>query len=262
MVFFGPCRLAGEKAMPGPQSPNTVVGTSGDDLLDISGNTADYKVDGRAGNDTIVGGEGHDSLLGGRGDDLIYASADDSSVDGGTGADTVSFLYSATGVTVGLSDGALGPRPDTDPSTFSLRVLSSVENVTGSIYNDLINGSRAVNHLDGGAGNDDLFAYGSGDFLTGGPGADLFQVSQVVDSVRRGTETVTLTDFNFSEGDRIDAGSATPAQLDWVFGTAPDAEGNLQPASIGTWDLPSGGTFELIVLGTDTPSTDWFIIGV
>ena len=94
----------------------------------------------------------------------------------------------------------------------------------GSNYDDFIYGSRAVNELDGGAGNDQLLANGSGDFLTGGTGADTFDVRPVVSSVRRGTETVTVTDFQYNDGDRIDAGPATPAQLDWVFASANDAE--------------------------------------
>jgi Ca2+-binding RTX toxin-like protein len=249
--------------MPKPASANSLVGTSGDDYLDdIIGFSADYTVDGRAGNDTIFGGDGHDKLLGGRGDDLIYASVEDVKIDGGSGDDTVSFLYSATGVRVELPDGGLGLWPDTNPTTVRSRVLSNIENIDGSNHDDFIVGSRAVNELDGGGGNDQLHAFGSGDFLTGGAGADLFQVSHVVlsaDTPRSGTQTVTITDFDFVDGDRIDAGSATPAQLNWMSGSASDANGNLQPAWIGTWDIPTGGTFELIVFGTDAPSTDWFI---
>ena len=136
-----------------------------------------------------------------------------------------------------------------------MNVLWGVENVTGSNYDDFIYGNlRAVNELDGGAGNDHLQAYGSGDFLTGGTGADTFDVRPVIGSGRRGTDTVTVTDFQYNDGDRIAAGSVTPAQLDWVFEPANNAW-------IGTWDIPSEGTFELIVLGADTDPTvtDWFI---
>jgi Ca2+-binding RTX toxin-like protein len=235
--------------MPKPLYDNSLVGTSGDDTLDRRGYTDDWKIDGRSGNDIIYGGSGHDSLYGGRGDDLIYASTEDTIVDGGGGLDTVSFLYSATGVRAELLDGGLGEWPGTGRPN----VLRNIENVTGSDYDDFISGSRrGVNELDGGAGNDHLFAYGSGDFLTGGAGADTFNVSPVVGSVRRGTETVTVTDFQYNDGDRISAGNATPAQLDWVFEPANDAW-------IGTWHLPTGGTFELIVLGADTdPSVAWF----
>src|SRR5215208_5919432 len=148
--------------MPQPVPANQLVGTSGDDTLDRRGFTDDWTIDGRGGNDTIYGGEAHDRLLGGRGDDLIYASTDDDLVDGGTGLDTVSFLYSATGVRVELYEGGLGLWPDTDPTTVRPHLLKNIENVTGSNYDDFINGSRAVNELDGGAGNDQLLAFGSG----------------------------------------------------------------------------------------------------
>lgn len=242
-----------------PRPGNYLTGTASDDTLDRRGYTDDWTIDGRAGNDTLYGGGGLDSLDGGRGDDVIYASVEDTLLDGGGGLDTVSFLYSTSGVRVELSDGGLGLWPDTSPTTVRLNVLRNIENVTGSSFDDFINGSRVVNQLDGGPGDDHLFGWGSGDFLTGGTGADTFDVRQVVGAVRRGTETVTLTDFQYSDGDRIAAGSATPSQLDWVFGSANDAQGIPQPAWIGTWQLPSGGTFELIVLGTDTPSQDWFV---
>lgn len=248
--------------MPRPLPANTLVGTSGDDFLDIRTYTDDWTVDGRAGNDTIYGGSGHDKLYGGRGNDLIYASPEDTLIDGGAGIDTVSFLYSATGVRVELWDGGLGEWPTDPTNPYRSNVLKNIENVTGSNFDDFINGSRAVNELDGGDGNDRLLAWGSGDFLTGGTGADTFDVRQVVDSVRRGTETVTVTDFQYNDGDRINAGGATPDQLDWVFGSGYDAEGNPQPAWVGTWHMPSGGTFELIVFGTADNSplvTDWFI---
>jgi Ca2+-binding RTX toxin-like protein len=249
--------------MPRPVSGNSVVGTSGDDYLDdIIGFSADYTIDGRAGNDTIFGGNGHDRLIGGRGDDLIYASPEDTIVDGGGGLDTVNFLYSATGVIAVLLDGALGQWPDTNPTTVRSGVLRNIENVTGSNDDDFIAGSRrTANELDGGGGNDRLQAYGSGDFLTGGTGADIFDVRPVIGSGRSGTDTVTVTDFQYNDGDRIDAGPVTPAQLDWVFGSATDADGNSQPAWIGTWHIPSEATFVLVVLGADTNPNlvDWFI---
>lgn len=236
--------------MPRPQSGNYLAGTSGDETLDISAQTADYTVDARAGNDTIYGGGGHDSLYGGRGDDLIFASPDDMLIDGGPGVDTVSFANSGTGVQVGLSDGSLGPYP---AGPIPAHVLKNIENVIGSDYRDILFGSRAVNELNGGDGNDRLQAYGSGDFLTGGAGADEF--------IPLGpfTHTVTITDFHYNEGDRFDMDGSP--QFNWVQGSGVDADGNVQSAWIGTCNLVSGGTLEVIVLGYDTDPTvtNWFI---
>ena len=237
--------------MPKPQAANKLVATSGDDTLDRRGFSAEYTIDGLAGNDTIYGGDGRDRLYGGRGDDLIYASTQDILIDGGGGVDTASFLYSGTGVRVELWDGGLGSWGVADPnSTYRSRVLKA-ENVDGSDHDDHIAGSRGVNRLDGGAGNDSLLAWGSGDFLTGGAGADKFFVSA-------GAENLTITDFHYNEGDRIDLDFSP--QFDWVDGFAPDADGNMQQAWTGTCDLLSGGTMTIVVLGADTvPSGDWFI---
>ena len=237
--------------MPKSQPANKRVGTSGDDTLDLRGYTADYTVDGGAGNDTIYGGGGRDKLYGGRGDDLIYGSTDDILIDGGAGVDTVSFLYSTTGVRVELWDGGMGEWPNDSASPYRSNVLVKVENVDGSEGNDQIAGSRAVNKLDGGAGNDSLHASGGGDFLTGGTGADRFYLGGA-------TGSVTITDFHWLEGDRIHMDG--PPQFDWVRGEAPDADGIIQQAWIGTCELLfGGGTFQVIVLGYDTsPSNDWF----
>ena len=239
---------------------NYYIGTSSDDTLDRRGYTDDWTIDGRGGNDTIYGGSGHDRLSGGRGNDLIYGSVEDLLIDGGGGADTVSFLCfldaNGSGVDARLADGFLGVRV---PFNGQVGILRNIENIIGSNYNDFLVGNRQVNELDGGDGNDWLQAIGNGDFLTGGGGADRFDVSPVVSAVRHRTETVTLTDFDYNDLDRIAAGPVTPAELVWALGSANDAEGNLQPAWIGTWQMPSGGAFELIVLGTDAPSLDWFI---
>jgi len=233
--------------MPKPVSGNYLAGTSGDDTLDRRGYADDWTIDGRAGNDTIYGGSGHDSLLGGRGDDLIHGSIEDLVIDGGGGVDTVSFSESAAGVEARLQGGLIGPTT----GVLQASVLAGVENLTGSSHNDILAGNRSRNELNGGAGNDLLLASGTGDFLTGGDGGDTFEITSV-------TRTVTITDFHYSEGDRIRIeGGAT---FSWIEGSGVDAEGNVQGAWIGTCDLLSGGTRTVIVLGADTtPSDDWII---
>ena len=222
-----------------------LIGTAGPDILDRRGYNDDWTIDGRGDNDTIYGGNGRDALKGGVGDDLIYASADDASISGGAGVDTVSFFYSGTGVRVELSNGGLGLWPDTSPTTVRPRVLANIENVIGSSFDDFLAGNRFVNELDGGAGNDRFLPSGTGDFLTGGTGADKYYFGNV-------SKTVTITDFHYNEGDRIVGQSV----YSWVEGEAPDADGNLQSAWIGTVE-----GLEVIVLGADTaPSAAWFVL--
>lgn len=238
---------------PQPPSPNYFPGTSGDDIIDIRGNSADCTVDGRAGNDTIYGGDGHDTLLGSLGNDLIYASVEDALIDGGGGADTVSFIefsdISGKGIHANLLGGHLGLA---GPVGLRVNVLVNVENLVGSNYADYLAGNRSANLLDGQGGNDRLLAWGTGDFLTGGTGADQFDVTGV------GNGTVTITDFHYNEGDRIRIEGG--ANFSWVSGFGQDAQGNVQPAWIGTCDIQFGGALQVVVLGFDTaPSANWII---
>lgn len=59
------------------------MGSSSNEALDASGNSADTALFGNAGNDTIKGGTGADVLVGGQGND---------SLTGGAGADTFAFV--------------------------------------------------------------------------------------------------------------------------------------------------------------------------
>lgn len=241
--------------MPRPLPAHYLGGTRDNDELDARGFNENYTIDGRGGHDRIYGGNGQDSLLGGAGNDLIYASVEDTLIDGGAGVDTVSFLYDlgGTGVNVRLTGGLLGPMPN----ILDVRsgVVLNVENLVGSNYGDYLSGNGFVNELDGGAGDDWLLAWGRGDFLTGGTGADKFDLSAL-----GGRTSVTITDFDYSEGDRIRFDVAP--EISWAAGFGEDADGNLQEAWIGTCDTITGGTLKIILLGADgTPSSDWITTG-
>lgn len=91
------------------------------------------------GNDEVYAGAGHDLLVGGAGADLL---------DGGTGSDTVSYVGSATDVTVSLVTG-LGTGGDAEGDQ-----LINVENLIGGDGDDTLIGNASANALEGGAGND------------------------------------------------------------------------------------------------------------
>lgn len=148
---------------------------------------------GGAGNDTLSGHEASDSLYGGIGDDLLAGGSGADRLDGEAGSDTASYDTSTEAVIVDLSAGhaadggvwgwltqwyfaarAVGVGGDAEVDRFS-----SVENLIGSAFDDVLTGNHNGNRLDGGAGNDTL---------TGGAGADV--------SVFRGGADV-VTDFNF-----------------------------------------------------------------
>ena len=82
-----------------------------------------------AGDDTLDGGAGNDAL------------------DGGDGTDTASYAQATGSVTVNLSTGTATGAAGND-------TLTSIENVVGSAYDDLLIGDWHANYLSGGAGND------------------------------------------------------------------------------------------------------------
>ncbi|MEQ1952038.1 hypothetical protein [Mesorhizobium sp. CN2-181] len=128
--------------------------------------TSIENVSGSNSADSLTGNAGANSLDGGAGNDVLQGGAAGDALIGGAGTDTASYAASAAGVTVSLSTfNATGG--DAAGDTFS-----SIENLTGSAFADLLNGDAGVNVLIGGAGDDVLSGRGGADNLQGGTGTD------------------------------------------------------------------------------------------
>ncbi|WP_137179810.1 Ig-like domain-containing protein [Roseomonas sp. AR75] len=119
-------------------------------------------LEGRDGNDTLTGGDGNDLLIGGRGAD---------SMAGGLGTDRVSYADAPTSVFIDLDVEGIG-RGYRGEAQGDL--LTGIERVTGTDFDDILIGSTRTETLDGGGGNDRLAAQGGNDMLLGGSGDDLF----------------------------------------------------------------------------------------
>jgi Ca2+-binding RTX toxin-like protein len=180
---------------------NTILATSGDDVLDFSAMTVkNFTINAGAGNDTvtgtnaadlIVGGAGNDVLSGGAGDDTFRLLQGDvngvDQYDGGSGTNTVlgSSDYDVLNVTSGLAnlkniqvlDGGIDNNAynNTILATASEDVLDlsamTVKNFTinAGAGNDTVTGTNAADLIVGGAGND---------VLNGGAGDDTFRLLQ------------------------------------------------------------------------------------
>ncbi|MDR6609599.1 Ig-like domain-containing protein, partial [Pseudomonas synxantha] len=159
------------------QDGHTLTGTSGDDVL-VAG-TGNNIINAGDGNDVLTAGSGNNDLHGGAGNDWLYSGPGNDLLDGGTGIDTASYAHATAGVTVDLSllgaQNTLGAGTDT---------LTSIENLTGSNFNDTLTGDNNSNVINGGLGNDILNGGGGDDWLigglgnntlTGGAGIDTFQ---------------------------------------------------------------------------------------
>jgi len=153
------------------QLEDSAVGTTGlegnnDAFIGSDGSSAhfDGSIDELAIFDTVLTQseitDVYDSapVLGGAGDVLIGGAGADS-LDGGAGTDTAVYSDSTAGVTVNLATGT-GTGGDAEGDT-----LTSIENITGSDYDDNLTGDANANVLDGGLGDDTLL---------GGDGSDTF----------------------------------------------------------------------------------------
>ena len=89
-------------------------------------------------------------------------------------------------------------------------IISGVNAVAGSEFNDILTGNGGNNTLDGRGGNDILSGNGGDDTLIGGTGSDIF-VFRV--GVNDGNTSLSnndiIADFSHSDGDRIDLRSIT-----------------------------------------------------
>ena len=109
------------------------------------------------GNDILRGGEGDDVLFGGAGRDLLEGGSGADELNGGSGGDTADYSNSDGGVNVSLLTGyAAGGHAAGD-------TFDSIENLTGSRFDDILNGNNGANALQGMAGADVLRGNGGND---------------------------------------------------------------------------------------------------
>jgi Ca2+-binding RTX toxin-like protein len=176
----------------------TGTGNALDNVINASYATS-AKLDGGAGNDTLIGGVGNDSVLGGEGDDRFEASAGKDTIDGGNGADTLAFAYPFGGSSsfkvkqLTASDIQL---TDTQGNSATVRgvehfifsnITLTLDSLTQNLhgvgtsadviaYTQNIVGTSGIDNLVGTAGNDWINGAGGNDTLTGGGGADAFVI--------------------------------------------------------------------------------------
>ncbi|SPJ31305.1 calcium-binding protein [Falsiruegeria mediterranea] len=146
------------------------AGAATDDVLhSIEGLT------GTGGNDTfrgtnqantLTGADGHDLLEGRGGNDWLLPGRGNDTLDGGSGTDMVSFSDYGAFVRVNLAAGTATSGSETD-------ILCQIEDVTGSIYGDVLQGDAGNNRLRGLGDYDWFIGTDGNDSYDGGSGRDM-----------------------------------------------------------------------------------------
>lgn len=228
-----------------------------DDVVAVNGTNGTDLIQGQAGSQVLVGNGGDDVLFGQAGNDVLNGGLGNDTLNGGTGVDTATYATATGGVTVNLSAGTATGAAGTD-------LLSSIENATGSGFDDTLTGSSGNNVLIGGAGNDTLIGGLGADSLTGGLGADHFVYGAVADSPFSGAVDA-INDFSHADGDKIDVSG-----IDAITGGADDPftfvahftnhPGELEVLTVGTniyrvlADINGDGTADLQITVHSTTS--------
>ena len=137
----------------------------------FTGDSRDNSLTGGTFGDILSGGMGADSLKGMGGSDVLYGGAGDDTLDGGSGADiliggsgsdTVSYdsftNTNSTGLYLFLDEAYRSFRTyDAAGDSYT-----SIENLTGSVRGDIMQGDAGDNILDGNNGSDTIYG-GAGD---------------------------------------------------------------------------------------------------
>lgn len=204
--------LMGVEMIDGGAGKNFLTGDDSDNILDFRETTLINitRIDGLAGNDTIVGSEGNDVIQGGPGDDILYGMGGDDiflMLGSGNGFDLVQGGPGNDGIKGGPGDDVIGLKafegdfrvewidgdggfnrilgtPGDDRFDFRDTLLIGINEIdmgdgddtlAGSAGDDTIIGGRGNDTLYGMAGNDTFLFIGSDngyDLIDGGEGYD------------------------------------------------------------------------------------------
>ncbi|MFC7380557.1 hypothetical protein ACFQQC_18630, partial [Brevundimonas sp. GCM10030266] len=118
---------------------------------------------GGTGNFTGTGNALDNIITGGAGDDVLRGRGGNDTLNGGLGADTADYSQATAAIRVRLDS-----RITLDDGEGGQDYLNSIENITGTDYNDLIVGDAGNNILIGGLGSDVLMGGAGDDIIMGG----------------------------------------------------------------------------------------------
>ena len=184
-------------------------------IENVIGTSYDDRLDGAAAANRLYGGEGADLITGGAGADLLAGGAGADRLDGGADEDTADYEGDSGAIWVDLATGT-GKWGWAEGD-----VLTSIENVIGTSYDDWLYGSSGMNKLYGQNGNDRLSGAVGADLLDGGLGEDVADYSGNYGAVWIDLAAGTGT-WNWAHGDTLTSieNLVGTDYGDWLYGSA------------------------------------------
>lgn len=164
----------------------------------LTGNLLANTITGSSGNDTITGGAGTDNMSGDEGNDLfMVALATDhtntETINGGDGTDEIRFsairnttltlssnitniesVSIGTAILGGAGTAAININANNVNNALNIIGNAGINKLTGTNFDDTLNGGLGNDTLNGGGGDDTLYGDVGLDLLSGGSGNDTF----------------------------------------------------------------------------------------
>lgn len=207
---------------------------------ELSGNDEANQLDGGAGDDWLEGNGGADTLI------------------GGSGTDTASYLEATAAVVANLGD------PSRNTGDAQGDSYTSIENLEGSEYDDILIGDAGNNILMGVPGNDQLFGADGADTLVGGAGRDTLDGGAGVDTASySGSNEAVTVDLSAGLGAGGDADGDQFSTIENVVGSRygdrliGNAEANLLNGGRGADTLTGGAGADTLMGGDGSDMADY-----
>jgi Ca2+-binding RTX toxin-like protein len=228
-----------------------IVNLSAAAVLGVASNRANdgYGVNGNpAGIDTLIningatGSNFNDTLVGGNNDEFFEGRKGADSIVGGLGADMLMYDDSPAAVTINLGTNVYNDGWGT------VDIVSGIENVIGSVFDDSLTGDANANRLEGDSGADTLTGGLGNDTLFGGDDGENDVANY---SAASGAVTVNLAAGTATGAD----GSDALFGIEFVFGSASgdtitgDEEANFIRGNGGNDTLNGGGQNLALAVG-------------
>jgi Ca2+-binding RTX toxin-like protein len=256
--------LTGDNAhniLRGNRGNDTLDGGGGDDVADYRNansrvvidlnlvgatlGTSTAQANGPDGQDTLISIEGvygstwDDYLIGNPGNNTLRGRLGDDVLNGGGGIDRADYRSADGAVQVDLAAGSSSGADGND-------TLTSIENIRGSDFGDILTGDNNANAIEGRMGNDAIY---------GGQGQDtaLYAGAKSGYTVTRVGAGYTVTDTNTADGDE---GTDTLSGIEWLqFSDGATKLGRVLA------DTSGDGKSDLMWRNTDGSTSLWLMNG-